>query len=277
LAGCTLAAFVSLTSCTRHVASERDVLAGYQPAISCDTKRAAIDRLGDNKFRVRLVNFNKAIERQPNPVWCWAACAATASVRSGLYRIDPSNPNSRDPLKSDDLIRIFAEHTANQSASGDLAVRALAPELHQQFNKAATSADDRAERSGSNRDYAWFWSVPAPNLPAFEALISDLAAGDLVSVGIQPESGSLGHVVLAFEATFSKAATDHGTAPYFVYQVLALDPLNGQTLTIEGPQLERVTFASGRRTAQIYVAQRINGLKQAKWQRIQNLGSVPVR
>jgi len=246
--------------------SRETIQSGHQAAISHNNERAQVARLDDNVFRVSLTRFDGQIEKQPNEQWCWAACAATALRSTNVYRINPANKKARDPLTCDDIIREFAQFKSNQAADADLAIRALAPELNEQFELALRRAEEKRER-GSGRDYSWYWFVPAPQIPKLAALVQGLAAGDPVVIGVVPEGGGTGHAVLAYEAEYQHAATRDNTPSFYLRQVRALDPLDGSTVTYSAEDLERLGFASGRQTAIEYTRARIEGLKNASWQR----------
>jgi hypothetical protein len=248
---------------TRANADPSALLSGYQPEPKHNTDRAALERLGDNRFRVTVKGFDRKINLQRNREWCWAAAAERVLSFAGKTHPDGS------PITQDDLVRALRPHSKSQVADGELLMLAMTPALCEPYFAAKSKSDEKRERR-SNPPANIYWETFQPELPGISNAVQDLLNGGLVAVGIDASSGTTGHIYVAYAAEFGQAAVRaFDRAPYHVFLFRALDPYTGQEVELRADkELQLSKLGGGEQSARAYVALATSGFQKAKWTKL---------
>ncbi|GEM_PF-1340958 len=266
-----LAGFVLLAGCgsARANAQPEAILVGYQPAPEHNPVNATLERVGENRFVVRVNNFDGKVAVQKNELWCWAAVSETVLRHASITK------NDGTPVTQDDLVRGLRGHKQDQSADEKILMLAMSPEAYDEYEAARLRSADREGRRNNPPDNV-YWEEYQPSPPGVANAVRDLLKGGIVAIAVDAAKGDVGHIYVADEAEFSLAEVGglNRVAPYFVHRMNALDPNTGERVTLVAEdQLARVTLAGGRLSATEFTQASIAGYKRAKWERIdQNYG-----
>jgi len=254
-------------------AAPTQILPGYQPDVPVNPETTTSERKGPNEFFISLIR-QPDVATQKNSDWCWAASVAA------LLNYD-NVANNGSPWTQDDIIRAMAAHKSSQSADEEDVMIALAPTSMQKYLNAKAQFEKKPHREGilivnALPNNSGYFEANKPSLPDAQGLVNAIAKGDPVIVAIDPEQGALGHVVVATGVRYSMAATDVAfgtTAPYFIYEIFAVDPHDGQPTTFPSNNenaenksvIDRVSFAVSRSVAQEYVIRSISAYERPVW------------
>lgn len=137
-----------------------------------------LEKLGPNKYRIKLALADAGFEQQRDDEWCWAACARMVNEFNRLR--DPSIPSP----SQETLARYFKGGAESQQANVSTILRALCLDLEEQHRRnLITLAADFVDTAPSR-------------------LVDDLSRGSMPVVGLVSESGT-GHAVVVTGLTYS--------------------------------------------------------------------------
>lgn len=246
--------------CSQRNAPASAVLSGYQPEIPVVKERATLARLDGNTFTVKVKDYSPSMSPQKNESWCWAACAVEILAQEGIV-----NPETGIAFTQDDLIRRTVEFRQRQSVPATTALLWLAPETLSAYQKAMAAADERRNSEAPGNNYTFEQEEPAVPILGGAAVLA-ISRGELALIAQENEDGSGGHILVAYEVTYSKAAVDRWNRAHFrVHRLMAVDPSTGTHVEIEGDGLDRITLAGGRSAAQDYARRAIDAANHARW------------
>lgn len=245
----------------RGNAEQEALLTGYQPAPESNQQLATLERIGDNRFRVKANRFDGNITTQRNEQWCWAAVSEAVLRQSSVTKADGT------PVTQDDLVRGLRGHKQDQTADPVVLMLAMAPDRYEAY---ATARERSSQKEGyrQNPPQNMYWEEFQPEPPGVAHAIRDLLSGGIVAVGVDAAEDQMGHIYLVDEAEFGIAEVSgvDRLAPYYVYQMNALDPYTGKRVNLVAEdQLKRVTLAGGRLSAVEYVTAATQGYQHARW------------